>query len=105
MTTIPSNANLTSEHPYFVTHLECGLEGDHYAADEVQTLSKAGKPLLVKYDMAALGKTVTKADLAARPADMWRYREFLPVRDAQNIVSLGEVHTPLVPLPNCQPGS
>src|SRR4051812_23356750 len=27
---------------------------------------------------------------------MWRYREFLPVRHTENIVSLGEVRTPLI---------
>ena len=27
---------------------------------------------------------------------MWRYREFLPIRRAENIVSLGEVRTPLI---------
>ena len=31
-----------------------------------------------------------------RPEDMWRYREFLPVRRTENIVSLGEVRTPLI---------
>ncbi|GMQ92681.1 MAG: threonine synthase [Acidimicrobiia bacterium] len=31
---------------------------------------------------------------------MWRYREFLPVRDSANAVSLGETETPLVALPH-----
>ncbi len=30
---------------------------------------------------------------------MWRYREFLPVRQSENVVSLGEMETPLVSLP------
>jgi threonine synthase len=91
--------NLTTDRPTFVTHLECGLHpDDHYAADEVHGLSKAGKPLLVRYDLQALAQSVTKADLAARPPDLWRYREFLPVRHTRNIVSLGEVHTPLIAL-------
>jgi len=29
------NDNLTIERPTFVTHLECAMEGDHYAADQV----------------------------------------------------------------------
>ena len=82
----------------FVTHLECGLQGDSYQADCVQTLSQAGKPLLVRYDLAALQSSVTKEVLAERPAGMWRYREFLPVRNCENIVSLGESETPLVQL-------
>ena len=101
---MPVNANLTAERKTFVTHLECGLEGDRYEADVVHTLSKAGKPLLVRYDLAALEKAVSKEELAARPADLWRYREFLPVRSAEHIVSLGELHTPLVELPGLAAG-
>ena len=45
-----SNDNLTTQRPTFVTHLVCGMEGDRYEADEVHGLSKAGKPLIAKYD-------------------------------------------------------
>ncbi len=80
----------------FVTHLQCSLNGDHYAAGQLHNLSKAGKPLLVRYDLDRLAGSVSKAHLAARSEDMWRYREFLPVRRTENIVSLGEVRTPLI---------
>src|SRR3982750_1551821 len=93
------NDNLTIERPTFVTHLECAMEGDHYAADQVHNLSKAGKPLLVRYDLAGVKKALTKDALSQRPADMWRYRELLPVRKCKDIVSLGEVTTPLIRLP------
>jgi len=99
-----SNVNLVEERETFVTHLECGLEGDRYAADTVQGLSKAGKPLLVRYDLDALGKAVTRETLAERAPDLWRYREFLPVRRVENIVSLGETHTPIVELPALRGG-
>src|ERR1700675_1701265 len=89
----------TPERPPFVTHLECAMEGDHYAADQVHNLSRAGKPLLVRYDLAGVKKALTKDALAQRPADMWRYREMLPVRKVADIVSLGEVTTPLIRLP------
>lgn len=88
--------NVTGESDNFVTHLECSLNGDHYEAGELHNLSKAGKPLLVRYDLHRLAASVSKTQLAARPEDMWRYREFLPVRRAENIVSLGEVRTPLI---------
>ena len=100
-----SNLNLTSERPTFVTHLECGLEGDVYEADSLHGLSRAGKPLLVRYDLGGILKAISKEDLAKRPADLWRYREFLPVRKKENIVSLGEIHTPIVPLPHLAPGA
>src|SRR5437588_1483196 len=96
---VKDNDNLTIERPTFVTHLECAMEGDHYPADQIHNLSKAGKPLLVRYDLAGVKKELTKAALAQRPADMWRYRELLPVRKVSDIVSLGEVTTPLIRLP------
>ena len=89
---------LTQELPSFVTHLECSMTGQRYEADQVHGLSEAGRPLLVRYDLEALGKAVSKEALARRTTGFWRYREFLPVRKAANVVSLGEVVTPLIPL-------
>ena len=91
--------NLTAERPNFVTHLECAYTGERYPADEVHNLSRAGKPLLVRYDLDGVRKALNKETLARRPFDLWRYRELLPVRRAENIVSLGEAVTPLVRLP------
>jgi len=91
--------NLTTERPTFVTHLECSMTGERYEADQVHNLSKAGKPLLVRYDLAGVRKALTKEALAQRPADIWRYRELLPVRKVQDIVSLGEIMTPIVAMP------
>lgn len=93
---------MTSEEtgmPTFVSHLECGYTGEKVAADVVHGLSPAGKPLLVKYDLDAIARSVARSDLADRPDGLWRYREFLPVRNTDNVVSLGESATPLVPLP------
>jgi threonine synthase len=39
-----------------------------------------------------------RAALAGRPQTFWRYRELLPVRRGEDVISLGEVVTPLVPL-------
>ncbi len=99
-----TNDNLYYERPTFVSHLECGLKGDRYEADRIHSLSKAGKPLLVRFDLAALRERVSQRDLAVRPPDMWRYREFLPVRKVENIVSLGECHTPLIRLSKLETG-
>ena len=95
--------NLTTERPTFVTHLECAMEGDHYPADQIHNLSKANKPLLVRYDLAGVKKSLSKEALKLRPADLWRYREMLPVRKVGDIVSLGEVTTPLIRLPMSAP--
>lgn len=93
------NSNLTEQRPTFVTHLECSLTGQRYAADQIHNLSEAGRPLLVRYDLPALATSLTKSTLAARPLDLWRYREFLPVRRNENLVSLGETVTPLIACP------
>jgi threonine synthase len=95
---ITSNRNLIGELPTFVTHLECSATGERYAADTVQNLSRAGKPLLVRYDLDGVRRVLTRDVLQERGADMWRWRELLPVRTADDIVSLGEVETPLIEL-------
>jgi len=89
----------TIESSTFVSHLQCAMHGDHYAADQIHNLSKAQKPLSVHYDLEGIARSVTKEQLANRPSGMWRYREFLPVRKTENVVSLGEVCTPLVDCP------
>src|SRR5579864_563117 len=93
------DSNLTAQRPSFVTHLECAMTGERHEADQVHNLSRAGKPLLVRYDLAGVARALSKATLAARPEDLWRYRELLPVRRARDIVSLGEAMTPLIALP------
>jgi len=80
-----------------VTHLECGLCGLEHEARQLHNLCRnCGKPLLVRYDLNRSKTTLTKESLASRRADMWRYREVLPVESDSNIVSLGEGWTPLL---------
>ena len=90
--------NLTEDRPTFVTHLECSATGKRYPADQLHNLSDDGKPLLVRYDLEGIAGAIDKETLAARPAGLWRYREFLPVRRTEDIVSLGEPVTPLLAL-------
>ncbi len=93
------NQNLIEDRPTFVTHLECSMTGERYEADHLHGLSRVGRPLIVKYDLEAVGQALSRDALAARETDLWRWRELLPVRSTQNIVSLGEIETPLVPIP------
>lgn len=92
------NSNLTADRQTFVTHLECSLTGERYQADQLHGLSRAGRPLLVRYDLDGVRAALAKDALTARPTDLWRWRELLPVRRTENIVSLGEIETPLIPL-------
>src|SRR3954470_24857338 len=91
--------NLTAERPTFVPHLECSATGERYPADELHNLPRAGNRLLVRYDLAGVKKSLGREALAQRPHDLWRYRELLPVRRVENIVSLGEAVTPIVAMP------
>lgn len=83
-----------------VTHLECGACGLRHEAQRLQNLcTECGKPLLVRYDLGRAAQSLTKESLTGRRADLWRYREVLPVERDENIVSLGEGWTPLLSAP------
>jgi len=83
-----------------VTRLECSACGASYAAGHLYNLCiECGKPLLVHYDLARASRSLTRDGLASRRADMWRYREVMPVESDANIVSLGEGWTPLLNAP------
>ncbi len=91
-------------HRNFVTHLECSYTGESYEAGRVHGLSREGKPRLVRYDLEALGAAIDRKSLSAREGGLWKYLELLPVRQGENIISLGEELTPLVDLPDLQAG-
>ena len=80
-----------------VTHLECSLCGLHHEARKLHNLCvECGKPLLVRYDLRAAGRTLTPTSLKDRESSLWRYREVLPVENWNNVVSFGEGWTPLL---------
>ena len=80
----------------FVTHLESAIDGTKLPADQVQTMHN-DRPLWVRYDLEAVRKAVNPDDFAARPPTLWRYRELLPIRGEDSIVTLGEGVTPILP--------
>ena len=80
-----------------VTHLKCAACGRRHEAQRLHNLCvECGKPLLVRYDLSLAVRSLTKENLPGRRADLWRYREVLPVARDENIVSLGEGWTPLL---------
>ena len=91
---------MTSESANFVTHLECSKTGEHLPKGKVHGLSPAGAPILVRYDLDAVKRVLTKDKLAGRDANLWRYEELLPASISPGLVSLGEEMTPLIPLTN-----
>ena len=83
----------------FLTHLDCGRCGSRCDAAVVQGTCACGSPLLARYDLDRVASQVSPADFAARPPDLWRYHELLPVTEPGQIVSLGEGMTPLLAMP------
>ncbi|MEO1039247.1 MAG: threonine synthase [Pseudomonadota bacterium] len=94
MTAAPSNA---------FTHLECSMTGAVLPNDRAQNLSPEGWPLLARYDLDQLRREADRDAIAARDAvrfpGFWKWRELLPVRRDEDVVSLGEVDTPLIDTP------
>ncbi|MBG6067639.1 threonine synthase [Micromonospora ureilytica] len=83
----------------YLTHLDCPRCGKEHAADRLQNLCECGSPLLARYDLPAVAKAVTPERFPLRPADLWRYRELLPVADPRHVTTLGEGWTPLLRTP------
>ncbi|MEU5959684.1 threonine synthase [Micromonospora parva] len=83
----------------YLTHLDCPRCGKEHAADRLQNLCDCGSPLLARYDLPAVAKAVTPERFPLRPADLWRYRELLPVADPRHVTTLGEGWTPLLRTP------
>ncbi len=83
----------------YLTHLECSVCGDRHSPHELQTTCRTcGKALFARYDLTAAKSGFTRNDLARQPNSMWRYAPLLPVESPDNIVSLGEVMTPVLRL-------
>src|SRR5436190_23175500 len=82
----------------FVTHLESAVDGTRFEPGKVYTIHQ-GRPLWVRYDLAAVRAAVKPADLLGRDKSLWRYRELLPLPGDEAPVTLGEGMTPLLPSP------
>jgi threonine synthase len=88
---------ITGELLMNVTHLECSKCGASYEPQRLYNVcQKCGKPLLVRYDLEVVARTLKRESLALRTSTLWRYREVLPVEHEENVLTLGEGFTPLV---------
>jgi threonine synthase len=79
-----------------LAYLECSRCQKQYEPGKVYNLCTCGGPLLVRYHLKKLAGRRIRSRLAARPANLWRYREVLPVKSESSIVCLGEGFTPLL---------
>jgi threonine synthase len=81
-----------------VSHLEGAIDGTYLPFGHLAGLH-AGRPIVVRYDLDAVRRAVTPADIAGRPPTLWRYRELLPLPSNVEPVTLGEGMSPLLPCP------
>jgi len=80
-----------------LVNLECAACNLPHAADQLQKLCSAcGMPLLARYDLEKAARTLSRAALRTRRADLWRYEEVLPLQDDHFRLALGEGWTPLL---------
>jgi threonine synthase len=82
----------------FLSHLECSRCGKRYQKRGIYNLCQCGKPLLVRYTLEDIKKSIQKEDLETRNPTLWKYREFLPIEGEESIVSLKEGFTPIMKL-------
>jgi threonine synthase len=71
---------------------ECGREQE---VAPVAACSACWGALETVYDLAEVKRTFTREEISSRPADLWRYRELLPV-STEDVVGRGTGFTPLV---------
>lgn len=85
----------------FLVELECSGCGKKYSSERIQTYcANCHSPLLAHYDLLTARTHLDRDAIRSRTAGMWRWRELLPVKESQNIISLGEGDTPLLRLPS-----
>ncbi len=89
-----------SPFQFHLLGLDCPACGGSCDLREPRSVCPAcGKPLLARYDLAAIGREVRREDLARFGSDLWRYRAVLPFAPDFAVVRLGEGGTPLLPMP------
>lgn len=80
----------------FPVHLECSACSARYETSGLHNLCTAcGGPLLAQYELRR--QPALRETMRSRASNLWRYLELLPVDSADEIVTLGEGATPLLP--------
>ena len=91
---------VTNKTASLLTNLKCPECGTLHNAGVINTVCinpACRSTLFAQYN---LDSNLSKNTLSGRPATMWRYKEFLPVIEDKNIVTLGEGFTPIIPIKN-----
>ncbi len=80
----------------YAIHLKCRECSRTYALEPIAACESCWAPLEVVYDYGKLWSDVRREEISARPANMWRYRELLPL-ESEPCVGRQTGFTPLVP--------
>lgn len=95
---LKQNVNKTAVS--YLTDIQCSGCGKVYSADQIHTFCPdCQSPLLVNYDLKSARQHVDRDEIPKRLKGMWRWHEFLPIRETQNMVTLGEGDAALLHLP------
>src|SRR4030095_4697098 len=78
----------------YFTGLRCRMCGTAFPAEALFVCDQCLGPLEVRYDYDAIRAAVTRDEIGARPENLWRYRELLPVNTPRTGFYSG--FTPLV---------
>lgn len=79
----------------FATNLRCRECHREYPLEARHVCDFCFGPVEVTYDYDGIRRNATRERIAAGPASLWRYRDFLPC-DADSAVDIGAGYTPLV---------
>jgi threonine synthase len=79
----------------FATNLRCRECHREYPLKATHVCEFCFGPVEVTYDYDGIRKSASRQSIAAGPASLWRYKDFLPV-DAENAIDIGAGFTPLV---------
>jgi len=81
----------------YVTGLRCTKCGELYSPeDRVFTCKGDEGRLDVEYDYDSTATRISREILERRRGGLWKYSELLPIENEENIITLGEVQTPLI---------
>lgn len=94
------NTPTALEADSLITNLKCPECGTLHNAAVINTVCVNPACRSTLFTQYNLNTGISKSVLQGRPATMWRYKEFLPVTDDKNIVTLGEGFTPIIPIQN-----
>jgi threonine synthase len=80
-----------------IASIVCSLCSHQHLPGQLLNLCECGGPLLVQYDLKALGISSPQTLVSSQVSSMWRYEKVLP-SDASDAITLGEGWTPLIRL-------